>query len=92
MTPEEQTVHSYRCFQAQQIIDATLQDMVSAALADTTGEDHQAWADRIYTRLEALPVRDLALTVVVALHEQATDEARRLWSGLWTAKPEDVPS
>src|SRR6185503_3168619 len=81
---------SKRLESAQATIDVVLADMTSIALAEGIHEDSGPWTDRVYERLEAMTPHDLALVVVVSLHERATEEANRLWSAIHTMIPEDV--
>jgi hypothetical protein len=81
---------SARLEQAQTVIDDTGADMTSLALAEFIGEEAGVWTDRVYERLESMCPHDLALVVVVLLHQWATDEANRLWSAIHTMIPEDV--
>ena len=81
----EQRLHQMRA-----VIQLTTDEMASIALSEMLGEDAGLWTDRVYARLESLPPRDLAVMVVILLHEAATDEANRLWSAIHTMIPEDV--
>ena len=72
------------------VLGQTHEDLVSHFIAVRADENPQQWADRVYERLEAIPRRDLALAIVLALSDKADDKANELWSHLWTDRAEDI--
>jgi hypothetical protein len=66
-----------RCERLDLALAKVLDDMVSCALAEAIGEDNQGWADRIYAGLEARPIQDLSLMIVLALRRQSDERLRR---------------
>ena len=71
------------------VLGMTHEDLVSYSLATHLDENPQMWGDRMYQRLEALPVKDLALAIVMALKPEADARANELWSHLCTDRAED---
>lgn len=61
-------------------------------LADLAGDDQaaQMWADQGAWILNQMSTEDLGLVVIANYNDRAYQEARRLWSQLWTTAPKDV--
>lgn len=83
---EDEAVFNFRCETMRRELAQVHADLVSVALTDLAGDNSQPWADRVYDRLQAMAPKDLALMIVLLLHREATDEANRLWSQLWTTR------
>ena len=79
-----------RLRQMQAVIQLTTGELASLALSELLGDDSTPWNRRVYTRLESMPARDLAVMVVILLYGVATEEANRMWSAIHTMIPEDV--
>jgi hypothetical protein len=85
---EEEDAFDARVTQMRAVLNEVHEDLVTAHLSTISQErDGQNVAERIYGRLEAMPARDLALAVVLALNDEADRKARRLWSELHTFQP-----